>query len=491
MIGQHFKRLSIMSIHISDWYTLNTQTLATPPKLTWRKYHSKFSCIKSLGFWVLFAVSIGQPTLAQYTFYEGDHGRLSAGLQVQTASLGEVNNRAGSPDRNRISDIYWELTVEPNLKGIIYLPRGSQIYSGFSLIYSAMLGYDPSFISQKGVDPNYKDRWMAEEYYIGWRSGTWLDPQCEYTVDFSLGSQDYKLGSGLLLANGTDDGGYRGSYWIGSRTVFINTLISRIKIKNIKLEGFYLENNPRNLENRKRYAGINMEYNYATQANFGFSYINDDDYSGDITARTDVYDFRFDFKPFAILLPELSISTEYVNQRNNKLTDRDSAHPDLYYYGEMGQKTVQGGFGQIEYKFVKLPGKLALSYRYAVMEKGFDYMNFGYKTWGTWFQGEISGEFIFDTTNLITHLTRLVINPTNNVTMNINYFNYTFDDPKTFNTTSANYGNEIDFVTDWSVNEYVDLSAGIETLIPSAGAQQLFGGNKMWLQMMVYASFKF
>ena len=319
-------------------------------------------------------------TYSQYSLYDNEYGFLSVGLQIQMASLGEYNNLSGDPSiKNTLSNIYWEHTIEPNIKAAINLPKGGQLYSGFSMIYSAMLGHDPSGITYRGQStsgtrddyapyPDYKDWMMAEEMYIGWRSGKLLNEWGENAIDLSAGSQDYKLGTGLLLANGTDDGGFRGSYWLGSRTVFINTMIARINIKNYKFEGFYLENNPRNADNKKRYTGMNIEYNHHDIANFGFSYINDDDYSGSLTAKTDVYDFRFDFKPLANTLPNLSISTEYVYQLNNKFTDEDYQEPNLYWYGDMGRKTVSGGFGQIEYKLPDITWKPALSYRYAIMQ---------------------------------------------------------------------------------------------------------------------------
>lgn len=452
----------------------------------------------ALGF---LALCCSDTVYAEYVLYDGKHGFLSAGLQIQMVSLGEINERSGDPTY-KLSSIYWEHTAEPNLQGALNLPKGSQLYSGFSMIYSAMLGHDPSGITFRGSPksqrddyaayPDYKEWFMSEQMYLGWRSGSLFSQLGENAIDLSAGSQDYKLGSGLLLANGTDDGGFRGSYWIGSRTVFINTMIARINTNGFKLEGFYLENHPRNPDNRKRYTGMNIEYNYRDIANFGFSYINDDDYGGSLTANTDVYDVRIDFKPLAAVLPDLSISTEYVHQINTKFTDADPLAPTLYWYGDMGHKTVSGGFGQIEYKFAELPWQPTLSYRYAIMQRGFDFMNFGFKTWGTWFQGEMNGEFIFDNTDLITNTTRLVVTPIENVTMNLIHLNYKFDDPDVWGVNSRHYGNEVDLVADWSVNSTVDLSAGIETFIPNEGGKQVFsGGNKMWVQGMVYASFKF
>ncbi|MSP27058.1 MAG: hypothetical protein EXR80_01045 [Methylococcales bacterium] len=72
--------------------------------------------------------------------------------------------------------------------------------------------------TEYGYYQDFKDAGLTEEKYVGWKSGQLLEKFDENAIDLSAGAQDYKLGTGLLLANGTDDGGYRGSYWIGSST---------------------------------------------------------------------------------------------------------------------------------------------------------------------------------------------------------------------------------------------------------------------------------
>jgi hypothetical protein len=318
-------------------------------------------------------------------------------------------------------------------------------------------------------------------------------------LDLSAGAQDYKLGTGLLLANGTDDGGYRGSYWIGSRTAFTNTLIARINTNGIKLEGFHLETRPRNPTTRRNYDGVNVEYNYHDIATVGVSYINANNKGnkrniheeGSLfnTAYTsmdnDIYNIRLSFIPLATALPDLSISGEYINQHNNITTQ------PIFDAAVVDRHIAQGGYAQIEYKFSKLAWQPNLSYRYTRLGKGFDSMAYGFKTWGTWFQGEINGEFILDNSNLITQVGRLTLTPTERISLNLIYLNYEFVNPSAFDLTSSHYGNEIDLLADWAVNDTVDLAAGFETFVPSEAGQQYLGGNKTWVQGMLYASFKF
>lgn len=465
------------------------------------------------GFLAIIALSYSSLSYAQQTLYESDYGMLSAGLQIQTATLLEGNNRSGDPTKQQLSDVYGELTVEPNVKATINLPKESQLYAGFSFIYSAISGNDPSAITQRGVlmplektdfteygyYKNFKDAGLTEEKYIGWKSGKLLEKFDANMLDLSAGAQDYKLGTGLLLANGTDDGGYRGSYWIGSRTAFTNTLIARINTNGIKLEGFHLETRPRNPTTRRNYDGVNVEYNYHDIATVGVSYINANNKGnkrniheeGSLfnTAYTsmdnDIYNIRLSFIPLATALPDLSISGEYVNQHNNITTQ------PIFDAAVVDRHIAQGGYAQIEYKFSKLAWQPNLSYRYTRLGKGFDSMAYGFKTWGTWFQGEINGEFILDNSNLITQVGRLTLTPTERISLNLIYLNYEFVNPSAFDLTSSHYGNEIDLLADWSVNDTVDLAAGFETFVPSEAGQQYLGGNKTWVQGMLYASFKF
>jgi hypothetical protein len=79
------------------------------------------------------------------------------------------------------------------------------------------------------------------------------------------------------------------------------------------------------------------------------------------------------------------------------------------------------------------------------------------------------------------------------LTLNLLYYNFTFDNARAFDLISANYGNEVNFLTDWQVSESMSLSVGLEAFIPGEGGKQYLGGdaNKTWLQGMLSASFEF
>lgn len=454
----------------------------------------------------IFIISAANTAVAEYELYEGDHGNLKIGLQLQSANFSAINNQSGSPAKANLSDFTWEMSVKPHLNGTLNLPHESKLYGGFSYVYSGTLGHDQSGYTQKGVEmylqendytalgryDNYRYKNKTEELFLGWKSGKLLDDDEKITVDLSGGKQNYKLGSGFLLNYGADNGGSRGAGWINPRTAFNNTLLGRFNFNDIKLEGFYLETRPLNPAEKRSYQGANVEYQYSESTNFALSYIKTgnkrflhDEGSTDLLGRqvldNDTYNARFEFSP----LTNFTLSTEYAYQINstktatNESTDKTKIH-------------ASGGFGQIEYKREDLFWQPAISYRYAIQDDGFDGMSPGFVTWGTWFQGEISGEWMLDNSNLITHVGRLILTPVESVTLNLIYLNYTFVNPAAFALTSANYGNEVNLLTDWQCTDSLSISAGLEAFVPSeAGKEYLGGGNKVWLQGMIAASFEF
>jgi len=446
----------------------------------------------------IFVTIFTQVAMADYSLYDGERGAISAGLEVQTAMFTEVNNQSGSSAKAHLSDYFWELSAKPHLEGELNLFNENKLYGGFSYVYTSTLGHDPSGYTQKDVTvylqetdytalgryDNYHYKNKTEELYLGWKSAKLLDTEEKVTLDLSGGKQNFKLGSGFLLNYGADNGGNRGAGWINSRTAFNNTMLGRLNVDDVKFEGFYLETRPLNPAEKRIYQGGNIEYNHSETTKFAVSYINTGnkrmlhdegsiDSLGNQTTHNHTYDARFEFSP----LENTTINTEYVYQINQIATTMTHA---------------SGGFGQIEYKFQDVFWQPALSYRCAIQGEGFDGMSPGFGTWGTWFQGEITGEWILENSNLITHQGKLVLSPFESLALNLIYYNFTFVNPAAFALTSPNYGNEVNVLADWEFSDALEFSAGIEAFIPNeAGKQYLGDGNKVWLQGILTASFTF
>jgi hypothetical protein len=456
-------------------------------------------------YWSLLASTVTSAAVADYPLYDTELGRLSAGLTVQTATFGEVNNLSGSPDNANLSNGFVDVTAEPRLDATVNLPSNSTLYGGFSYVYSGTSGHDPSGYSEKNIDmyfqesdytqlgryANYRDTSMTENLYAGWKSGDVLNRLGKDALDISGGRQDYKLGSGFLIHYGADNGGNRGAGWMNPRTAFNNTVIAKVNVKDLTAEGFHLETRPLNPAEKRNYDGANMEYKITKDAKVGVSYINTtnnrplhDEGStinyGESSTNNDTYNARADFSPH----PDVTVSAEYAYQTNANTTTTLEAKDKTGVH-------ASGGFGQIEYKRQDLFWQPAISYRYAIQQQGFDSMSPGFSTWSTWFQGEINGEFVLYNSNLMTHVGRLILTPNESLALNLVYLNYTFVKPEILALTSADYGNEVNLLADWQVNDILGLSAGIEAFVPDEAGKQYLGGNKMWLQGMAAATLEF
>ena len=118
-----------------------------------------------------------------------------------------------------------------------------------------------------------------------------------------------------------------------------------------------------------------------------------------------VYNARAFTAPFKSL-PGLAFELEYAHEQNGDLLKSDAW-------------TAQAG-----YEMGKVAWKPRLSYRYAYFEgddpatptnEAFDSLLPGFYDWGTWWQGEIAGEYFVSNSNLVSHQVRLHLTPSESV----------------------------------------------------------------------------
>ncbi len=427
------------------------------------------------------ALTSSPAAFAEYELYKGDYGELAVGLHLQNATFLSANVWIGNADSD-LDDTWAEFSIEPSIKGALNLPGGSQLYGEFSYLYGKSFGHDSSGLTI-GVESDAEAA-MIEQGYVGWRSGNMFPSLGENAIDISAGHQDYLLGSGFLLYDGGNDGGERGAWWLGARTAFKDTVIARINIGNLKLEGFHLETRPRQAHRKSAYDGMNIEYKFDDIADVGFSYIHLSQDS--VNKGANVYDGRINFVPLPNHLPNLSLGAEYVFQ-----------------HGKNNFKS-EGGYGQIAYHFKDTLWEPKITYRYTALQEDFNGMAYGFSDWGTWYQGEITGEHLLEQTNTLTHMLRLSFTPLSDVYLNLFYYHFEFDNPAAsfklgINTppiTASHYGDEFNIIADWEVNEHLLLTGAFAAFMPGEGAKQLTAvlnssANKTWVQAMFYASFKF
>ena len=114
-----------------------------------------------------------------------------------------------------------------------------------------------------------------------------------------------------------------------------------------------------------------------------------------------VFDARAFTSPFRAL-PGLSFELEYVHEDNGDRLGSDAFN------------------GLVGYELANVAWKPRLSYRYAYFEgdddctprnESFDSLIPGFYDWGTWWQGEIAGEYFLSNSNLVSHQLRLHLTP--------------------------------------------------------------------------------
>src|SRR5437588_5008536 len=132
-----------------------------------------------------------------------------------------------------LSENWFEGFIKPALSAS--LPLGeSELYGKVSGVGERTYGAPPSVVGESASS------FKQEDVYIGWRSGKSLGSS-ENLLDFTFGRAPYTIGHGLLVWDGTGEGGSRGGFWSNARKAWKYAAIGRLKPKNHTLEGFYLD----------------------------------------------------------------------------------------------------------------------------------------------------------------------------------------------------------------------------------------------------------
>src|SRR5262245_46612016 len=171
-------------------------------------------------------------------------------------------------DSGNLSDNWFEGSIKVGISGEYKLANSSQIYGKLSGVGERTYGASPSLVG--GDQSSFKE----EDLYLGWRSGNMLSQFGENALDFVVGRTQYKLGHGLLLWDGSAEGGSRGGYWTNVRKAFEFAAIGRFKPGNHTIEAFYLRKDelPESNTDSKLW-GVNYEYAFGEDTTVGATYM--------------------------------------------------------------------------------------------------------------------------------------------------------------------------------------------------------------------------
>jgi hypothetical protein len=413
----------------------------------------------------------GLPEQGNWTF------NLDAGFGAFGFANSLYTNARPDPSGN-LSDNWLETFVKPAISGSFAVAQG-EIYGKASVVGERTFAAPPSAVGEDASS------FQVEDAYVGWRSGKSVGTS-ENLLDFTLGRAPYKIGHGFLLWDGAGEGGSRGGFWTNARKAWEFAAVGRAKPGKNTFELFYLDRDevPESDTGTKLWGG-NYEFALDEQTTLGLTYMS---FSANQAQRPDrdgldVYNARAYTAPFGSL-PGLSFEFEYAKEENGSRLNSEAYT------------------AQVAYEMSKQTWAPKLTYRYAFFEgddpatptnEGFDSLLPGFYDWGTWWQGEILGEYIVSNSNLVTNELRLHLTPNESVGTGLIAFAYQLDRPAALGpgVTSKDVAFELDAYCDWKANKNFTLSFIAAYANPKAAVEQAFGRTSDFYYGMVYVAYAY
>jgi Alginate export len=429
----------------------------------------------------------------ELTIYKEGDNELRPTFSLETAGFQQVNPGWGKRTSTfgEFGRHWMEVAVTPGVQGSLGLGRFGKLFGRVSGVYT----FTGGGLDGAGTNPppdTHPSTFLLEDAFLRWTSGDVFPFVDRDGIEISAGAQRFRpVDSGFLVWGGSSNGGTRGAFWLGARRAFENTGILRIRKDGFRGDFFYVTPND-NPDTNTDVLGTNLEYDITDRHQVGFMYLN---VLSSQRVRRDglnVFNFRGKTKPLSSL-PGLQFNGELALEENGNQVN-----------------SALGGYVGVGYEFADVLWKPRVSYRFAGFsgnkrgstDKAFDPLFYGQSDWGTWFQGEILGNWVTANSNLLSWLLRLELRPTENLTLNLLYFHFNLarltttevsrdDEVHTVNVNSKNLGDEVNFAVDWEVNKHVLITGVYGFNVPGKAARAFTGGSKVWNSFMLYTGLRF
>ncbi len=394
---------------------------------------------------------------------------------------GRVDFRTGA----NTGDAEWgEGYLKSYLEAVYAAPKLGQFYSGIGGVAAVTLGSGDAGGFTTGGDGNIDE----ERLYIGWRSGKLLTDSEEELLDLSYGRQEFHVGDGFLIWDGNLDQLDKGALWLTPRLSFERAGLVRINTHPVRGDLFYLQSDAD--QDNTELAGVDLEYFEEGVGTLGLMYFHIFDSTPTFfgpRAGMNVVDLRVNEArlPFA---PNWSFWGEYVIETGN---------------GTDGRIDANGWYVEADYSRSDWRWSPILSYRYAFFSGGeigdttrrdFDPLFYGFsRGWGTWFQGEITGEYLLFNSNQVNHKVQVELTPLENLAIGAIYYKFWLAEKNYFGTPVSDneFDDEINLYANWVISDQVSLSVVYGAAFPGPAARQAFGDDKVYqlIEMGIFLSY--
>jgi len=417
-----------------------------------------------------------QPARAEHELYKDDaHGaRLDFSFDLVGAWYNGNNSWFGRSAQflGANTDHWADIGMEPGLTYERQLGRGT-LFGAVSGVYTSTTGNDASGLT---VGLDNASEFALELGNVGWTVDDPFESLANSTFTVTVGRQDYNIGSGLLINDGGADGGERGGWYLDMRKAFTESVVASLDSDKWLFEAFRLENHPRKGGTLGEAFGANVEYKFGEETKVGTTYMEvDSNEPGSVTL--DVYSVRANWRAAS----GFGLAGEYVDESSSQIKAKG-------YYGEVSYAAQSSWSPVFSYRYAHFDGdNLATP-----VNERFREIAYGYTDWGSWFQGEITGQYALGNGNLDSNMFRVTLQPKEAITLNALLYQFTLDRPASFGVLSNDWGNELDFTIEWEVNEHVSVIGVLAELFPGDAAKQYVGGGPTddWFHTMIYIAYR-
>jgi len=426
------------------------------------------------------AIALGAASQAgAYELYADDNSHLNADVQAVFGLFHSQENYAPSGRLSEGSSAWQEGYLKYGLSFDHKLDGAGTGYGAVAMLSSGTWGDGDAAGFSDGSEHTTK----IEDAYLGWRSGTLFEALGDDGVDFSFGRQNIVVGDGFLIdgdalnaGSGIADGEFDrgGAYYLAARKSFDKTAVLRLGGKQgWRSDLMYLKSDNRFQAKPEMLVGT-LEH-VAEAGTVGLTYIDVRDVDEQYASPAQMS--REGMKTYSLRgagnagIKDLSLSGEYAWQDR-----RQGGNEDAWY--------LEAGW-----TFSDVAWSPTVTYRYSRFSEAFDPLFYGFsRGYGTWFQGEVAGNYSGPFNSNSRQHVGLKVSPLENLNVGALYFD--------FNTVDRRLGNldgrELDLYAEWMVSKHLTVMPVVGLYQPSKSAEdggtQLGNNDKNLYTQLVFAT---
>ncbi len=383
-------------------------------------------------------------------------------------------------------DAQWsEGYIAPAINTTYALGGMGNLYAGISAVGAFTRGDGDAGGYTDGSEEDLDN----EDLFLGWKSGgLFADSLGEDVFDLSFGRQGFMIGDGLLIYDGDVDQFEKGVYYLAPRDSFERAALLRVNTEPVRGDLFYLKADRD--QDKAELWGVNIEYHkerLGTLAAIYFHVLDSAPLFLGARDSMDVFSLRATETPVPGI-PDLSFWTQYVRQTG---------------CGSDGKIDAYAWYAEAQYSFTELFWSPTIAYRYAFFSgsdltdskrKDFDPFFYGCsRGWGTWYQGEITSSYLLFNSNQINHMIQVSATPNDTLSLTASYWKFSLEADNYYGTPVADddFADEINIYADWTINDYLCLSAVYGVAFPGDAAEEVFSDDKPYHVFEVMFSVSF